>query len=93
MLLVNSEKGRDLFERTKKSMEVYEKDFNSIFTGNPMFTTSVVVPVESNNFLRDLDSMPFSECIRKYSRGLLWQKVFEKAKQAIKKLWGKTRDL
>ena len=93
MLLVNSEKGRDLFERTKINMEVYEKDFNSIFAGNPMLTSSVVVPVESYDFLKDLDSMTFSECIRKYTRGFLWQKVFEKVKQAKKKLWGKTRDL
>lgn len=93
MLLVNSAKGRDLFERTKKSMEVYEKDSNSVFSGNPMLTTSVVVPAESYNFLKDLDSVPFSECIKKYARGHLWQKVFEKAKQAKKKLWGKTRDL
>lgn len=85
MILVNSEKGRELLEMAKDSMEVHKKDFESIFCGNPMFTTSVVVPEKSYNFLKDLDNMPFSKCLKRYTRVLLWQKVSERFIGIVKK--------
>ena len=85
MLLVNSKKGRKLFEIAKKHMEVHEKGFESIFTGNPMFSSSVIVPENSHNFLKDLDNMPFSECIKKYTKVRLWQKVSRKILNMKKK--------
>lgn len=85
MLLVNSDKGRELFNIAKASLEVYEKDFDSVFEGNPMFTDSVVIPDKSHNFLRDLDNITFSKCIKKYTRALFWQKVSRIIMQSIKK--------
>ena len=85
MLLINSEKGRELLEMARANMEVYEKEFDSIFDGNPMFTTSVVVPKQSYYFLKDLDNMTFSDCMRKYTRSFLWQRVAKKTIQGIKK--------
>ena len=41
-------------------------DFESIFEGNPMFSESVKVPQEAAAFLRDLDYMSFSDCLKKY---------------------------
>lgn len=76
MLLINSEKGRQLFEVVKNNMEIHEKNYNSIFAGNSMFTNSVVIPKKSNDFLKDLDNMDFSACIKKYDRISIKQKFF-----------------
>lgn len=85
MLLVNSDKGRELFNTAKENLEVYKKDFDSIFEGNPMFTDSVVIPDKGHNFLRDLDNIAFSKCIKRYTRALFWKKVPRKVIQLIKK--------
>lgn len=66
LLLVNSEKGRQLFEEIKENMEVYDKSFAAIFEGNPMFTTSAVVPKEAHDFLKDLDYLSFKDALKKY---------------------------
>lgn len=93
MLLINSEKGREFFSRARENMEVHKKDFNSIFAGNPMFTTSAVVPLQGHDFLEDLDNLTFSECLKKYGGYPvpipLWRKVGRKAKRIIKKIIGR----
>lgn len=87
MLLVNSEKGRMYFEKIRKNLEVHEKEFNSIFAGNPMFTTSAVVPENGQDFLMDLDNMSFSEAIKKYTPKIpFWKGVLNGVKKFGKKV-------
>ena len=93
MLLINSEKGRELFSRVRDNMEVHKKDFDTIFAGNPMFSGSVEVPKKAHDFLVDLDNLTFSECLKKYGGYPvpipLWRKAARKAKRVAKKLIGK----
>lgn len=93
MLLVNSEKGRELFSRVRDNIEVHTKDFDTIFAGNPMFSGSVEVPKKAHNFLVDLDNLTFSECLKKYGGYPvpipLWRKAARKAKRIVKKILGK----
>lgn len=93
MLLVNSEKGKEYFSRVRNNMEVYKKDFDSIFAGNPMFSGSVEVPKKAHDFLADLDNLTFSECLKKYGGYPvpipLWRKAARKAKRVVKKIIGK----
>ena len=93
MLLINSEKGREFFSRARENMEVHKKDFNSIFAGNPMFTTSAVVPLQGHDFLEDLNNLTFSECLKKYGAYPvpipLWRKVGRKCKYLIIKTYKK----
>lgn len=93
MLLVNSEKGRELFSRVRDNMEVHKKDFDTIFAGNPMFSGSVEVPKKAHDFLVDLDNLTFSECLKKYGGYPvpipLWRKAARKAKRVVKKIIGK----
>lgn len=87
MLLINSIKGREYFEKIRNKMEVHQKDFNSIFDGNAMFSTSVKVPLKAHSFLVDIDNMSFSQCLDKYKdRVPIWRRVARKAKRVIKKL-------
>lgn len=93
MLLVNSEKGREYFSKVVDKMEVHKQDFGSVFAGNPMFNTSVVVPIQRHDFLADLDNLTFSECLKKYGgypiSVPLWRKLVSKAKSVMKKVIGK----
>ena len=93
MLLVNSEKGREFFSRVRDNMEVYKKDFDTIFAGNPMFSGSVEVPKKAYDFLADLDNLTFSECLKKYGGYPvpipLWRKAARKVKRVAKKIIGK----
>lgn len=92
MLLINSEKGEALFSRVRDNMEVYKKDFDTILAGNPMFSTSAVVPAKSHDFLVNLDNLTFSDCLKKYGGfpvpTLHWRKAARKVKRIVKKIFG-----
>lgn len=64
LLLINSDKGREYLEKVQCNLNVYKKDFESIFAGNPMFTTSAIVPKAGHDFLTDLDNMSFSDSLK-----------------------------
>ncbi len=66
LLLINSDKGKKLFDLTKDRMQTYRRDYNEIFEGNPMLMRSVQVSPNAHNFLADLDEMSFSDAIKKY---------------------------
>ena len=93
MLLINSEKGREYFNRISENLNVYKKDFNSIFSGNPMFTTSAQVPKKGHDFLKNLDNISFSENLKKYGgysvQSSFWKQGINKVKQIIKKTYKK----
>lgn len=91
MLLINSEKGRKYFNRISENLNVYKKDFNSIFNGNPMFTTSAQVPKKGHDFLTNLDNISFSENLKKYGgysvQSSFWKRGINRVKQIIKKMY------
>ena len=89
MLLINSEKGRLLFEQAKENLNCYQRDFSEIFAGNSCFYSSVTVPKNGEKFLRDLDNGKFSDILKKYTRVPLWKKIFRKIKMVIKKTIGR----
>lgn len=66
MLLLNSNKGRELFYEVQDSLIVHEKDFDTVFDGNPMLLKSAVVPKEAHDFLISLDMVSFSDALKKY---------------------------
>lgn len=93
MLLINSEKGKAYFEKARDGMVVYKKEFDTIFAGNPMFTTSVDVPSNGYDFLIHLDNLSFSDALKKYGRLptylSLWKRVVQKVMRIILKVLGK----
>lgn len=86
MLLVNSEKGKKMFSRVRENMEVHQKAFDTIFSGNPMFTTSAIVPPKGHDFLVDLDNLAFSDAIKKYTHIPLFVKGLRKGKAILKRM-------
>lgn len=93
MLLVNSEKGRKVFSEIHEGMRVHQMDFESILAGNPMFSTSAVVPKKAAAFLQDLDYMSFTDALKKYGGYPypvpLWRKIARKMKSVIKRYIGR----
>ena len=92
MILVNSKKGKIYFEELKDKFEYYQQNLNKIVEANPMFFTSVSVPKNSSAFLRDLDNLKFSDCLKKYNgypKGFLLLRNF---KRKIKKILNKVRN-
>lgn len=94
MLLLNSEKGKEYFEKIKDKVEYHQMSFNSIFAGNPMFTSSVVFSDFRHEFLVDLDNLTFSESLKKYkgypvpvSFGRKWVR---KTKTLLKRILGRS---
>ncbi len=71
IVLINSQKGKILFNNVISSLSCYKKDFSSIFAGNKCFTDSVAIPTKSEAFLKFLDKYPFSTAIKKYTKPTL----------------------
>lgn len=84
MVLINSEKGKVLFEKAKDNMHYFERNFSEIFAGNTCFDSSVKIPKNSKQFLRDLDKGAFSKVLGKYTSPPLWRKVVGKIKMLLK---------
>ena len=78
------------FQKIYNNLNVFEKDFSSIFDGNPMFTTSASVPQKGHDFLADLDNLSFSEDLKKYGgypvRSPMWKRCLHKVKRMVKKI-------
>ena len=88
--MISSEKGKRIFNEAKGNMYIYLKDFNEIFAGNPMFSSSVDVPQAAHNFLVDLDKLTFSETLKKYGgypyKVALWRRGLRKIKNVCRRV-------
>lgn len=67
LLLINTEKGRSLFDRSRDAMRCNERSFSEIDNGNICFRGSVSINPKSEGFFSDLDHMSFSEALKKNS--------------------------
>ena len=89
MLLINSEKGKECFKKIKHNFNTYEKNFEDIFGGNPMFNASAIVPAKGHDFLKDLDHYTFSECLKAYEgypqKVSLWRRCIKKLRTLVRK--------
>jgi coenzyme F420-reducing hydrogenase beta subunit len=68
MVLINNVKGGKIFSEAIENLVVYERNFHEIFEGNVCFSSSVSINPKSKQFLKELDSMRFSDAIRKYTK-------------------------
>lgn len=68
LLLINTEKGRSLFDRSREAMKCDKRSFSEIDNGNVCFRESVSLNQKSKEFFSDLDHMSFSEALKKNSK-------------------------
>ncbi len=66
IVIVNSTKGKKLFDKTKDKVQCDMVNYNSICKGNPRFYTSVNYNEESESFFEDLKTMGFNQVVKKH---------------------------
>ncbi len=83
LVMVNSQKGQELFDSIKKNIEWREFSMTDAKAGNPAMESSLKsVPVNREAFFKDLDKMSFDKVANKYfpKRNVI-TKLQKKAKQ------------
>lgn len=65
IVVVNSDKGKNLFEKIKNNISVFEKDQSDIEKGNRYYNSCVSVNENSIEFMLELNKYPFSEVYKK----------------------------
>lgn len=66
LVIVNSLKGVDLFERIKERINFVETNFEESIKYNPSMTCSPQIPKNREKFFEDLDDMDFDKLVNKY---------------------------
>jgi acetyltransferase-like isoleucine patch superfamily enzyme/coenzyme F420-reducing hydrogenase beta subunit len=97
LLMINSEKGKQLFEQTKDKIEFQEKTFTSVEKGNYALYCNPEKPPVREEFFEDLNKMSFGDIIKKYVQKYMgnpkWKNIERKIKKAVKLIpkvsWGK----
>jgi len=83
LVLVNSEKGKKIFDEVKENLTYEEVDFEKAISYNTAMTKSVDMPKKRNGFFRDLDKLSFDKLYKKYGPK---EKLIKKCKRFIKKI-------
>ena len=91
LVMINSKKGAEYFERIKPRINFVEVPFESILAGNPMLTASLGQPtVDRDQFFEDVDKMSFVELSKKYievpaNAKISWKRKLKNAYRALKR--------
>lgn len=86
LILLNSEKGKRLFNECKPHIYYEQRDINEIIEGNRCFQHSVVINPKSKDFLKELNQVPFSKLIEKYAKVSVSKRIIGKIKRGLRKL-------
>ena len=88
LVLVNSQKGEQYFEKTKSEVEWRKTRIEDSM--QPALKAPFPRPITRDQFWKDFEEKDFSYIIKKYGGQIpLWRKAVRKAKRVIKKLMGK----
>jgi coenzyme F420-reducing hydrogenase beta subunit len=69
LILINTEKGRQIFEKCSHKLFYFECQIEEAISGNPCLVKPVIQPSEREIFFKDLDHLSFDRVIKKYMRG------------------------
>lgn len=80
MVMLNSEKGKILFEHIKGKLVAYLRNFDEIKVGNTCFDNSVILNPKGDLFLSELGTKSFSKLVKSYTKTPFTKKVINKFK-------------
>ena len=84
-IIINTEKGNELFNNINKDIEYKECKLEEILSGNPSLKISGKEPKTRNNFFKELDNLSISDLTKKYQKKIsLLSKIKRKIKSLIK---------
>lgn len=90
VLIVNSDKGNELFNLIKDKIKYIETDFNYIKKRNSSLVKSVAEDKNREKFFENLNNIDFQKLVKKYTyKRPLYKKILSKCKRIIKKILGK----
>lgn len=81
LVLLNSKKGIDIFEKINNNINYNERKFNEILEGNGCFNNSVHINSKSEKFLKSLTADNFSKQVNKYTKFFILTKIKNKIKK------------
>lgn len=89
LVIVNTEKGRKLFDKIEKEIVSKEVDFEESIKYNPSMYTSVKIPQKRDEFFENLDNLNFDELVKEYTvkprKENLIKRILRKCKKILKK--------
>lgn len=86
-IVVNTEKGRQIFEIVKSEIECKECKLEEILKGNPSLEKSSSIPLKRNDFFENIDNLTIEEMVNQYtikSKNNIVRRVLGKIKRIIK---------
>ena len=83
LVLVNSKKGKELFDEIKDKLIYEEVDFEKSISYNTGMTESCAMTKKRNSFFKDLDKMSFDKLYEKYKPK---DKIVFKCKRLLKRI-------
>ena len=87
LVIINSEKGKQIFEQIKDKIIYKQVDFEEAIRYNPSMTTSVKPDPNREKFFDNLDKMPFDELVKKYTYTPgIFKRILWKVKRVVKKI-------
>ena len=85
LLILNSLKGKALFEKVKNGMEYRSVALQEAIKYNPAMTQSVLWNSKRNGFLKNIDKIAFDKLVKRYCSGSLLSKCRKKAYAILSK--------
>ena len=87
LVIINSEKGKQIFEQIKDKIIYKQVDFEEAIRYNPSMTSSVKKDPNREKFFENLDKMLFDELVKKYTyTPSIFKKAYWKLKRIAKKV-------
>ena len=87
LVLVSSNKGKDLFNSVSNEMVCKDVDLDEAIKYNSSYTKSVSKPAKRDEFFENLDKVSFDKLVKKYTVQVpLWKKILGKGKRIIKRI-------
>ena len=86
LVMANTHIGLEVIEMIKDYVFIYEKKIDDIVGGNVCFKDSVKINPQSSKFLTELDIIPFSKCVKKYTHKSVLTIINEHFIYFVKKL-------
>lgn len=84
LVIVQSEKGKELLEKIKTKIQIKEVEINEAIKYNQSMITSVKIDTKRDKFFKNLDKMSFDKLVKKYtSKPNIIQRVKKKIKKII----------
>ena len=87
LVIINSEKGKEIFEEIKENIKYIETDINKAIKYNQSMLKSAKLPKNRKVFFENLEDMNFDELVKKYlPKTNIFKLVTIKTKKIIKKI-------